>query len=330
MFDLAGNYWCLCAIQMAGALLLDRLLGEVSRFHPLVGFGNIAKALEKSFSPQHLATAEQQSEFINRSRFNGCICWLLLVVPLPLLLFWLSTHQVWWWFFDTLVLYFAIGLNSLKQHALQIYQPLQQGDLDSARHFTAYMVSRDTTQLSSDDMSRATVESVLENGHDAVIASLFYFVIGGAPLVVLHRLANTLDAMWGYKTPRFLHFGWWAARADDHLGRLSAYCTTLLYAVQSKSLNQTGALIRLAVRQSRLYKSSNGGLCMASGAALLGFSLGGKSSYAGKVINSPLLGAGHKVKMSDIPRSLRLVKISAYLLCTVVFACGLMQLVGNR
>lgn len=328
MFDLTGNYLCLSAIQMAAALLLDRLLGEVTRFHPLVGFGNIAKALERCFNPQYFVKVEQPPQW--QSHLKGCVCWFILVIPLPLLLFCLKSNQLGWLVLETLVLYFAVGLTSLKQHGLQIYQPLRKGDLNSARHFTGYMVSRDTTELSSDDMSRATVESVLENGHDAVIASLFYFVIGGAPLVVLHRLTNTLDAMWGYKTPRFLHFGWWSARADDHLGRLSAYCTTLLYAVQSMSLKKACDLIRLAGRQSRLYKSRNGGLCMASGAALLGFSLGGKSSYAGKIIHSPLLGAGRKVEINDIPRSLQVVSFSAYVLCTVVFTFGFVQLMGNR
>ena len=31
------------------AVLLDRLLGEPRRFHPLVGFGNLARRVEKLF-----------------------------------------------------------------------------------------------------------------------------------------------------------------------------------------------------------------------------------------------------------------------------------------
>ncbi|WP_340677476.1 CobD/CbiB family cobalamin biosynthesis protein [Paraglaciecola sp.] len=324
-FDLTDNYLCLSALQIAAALLLDRCCGEVKCFHPLVGFGNIAHWLEKQLNYDGSdADPENKISAHKHTRLQGCLAWLVLVLPLPILLYLLQGGPIIWDLANTLVLYFAIAQQSLKQHAMQIYHPLQQQNLTKARHFTGYMVSRDTAQLSSDEMSRATVESVLENGHDAVIASLFYFVLGGAALVILHRLANTLDAMWGYKTPRFKHFGWWAARADDHLAWLSAYCSSALYAMQSGSVSQAIGIIKRARQQSRNYKSKNGGLCMATGAAVLGFSLGGRSYYQGKLINSPPLGEGRKVELEDIPPSLLLVKTSAWLLCVLVFVLGLL------
>ena len=71
----------------------------------------------------------------------------------------------------------------------------------------------------------------LENGSDAIYAPLFWFLIAGAPGVLLYRLANTMDAMWGYKTPRFLHLGWASARIDDVLNYIPARITAVLYAV---------------------------------------------------------------------------------------------------
>ncbi|MBV8124060.1 MAG: cobalamin biosynthesis protein, partial [Paucibacter sp.] len=35
------------ALLLAAGVLLDLLLGEVRRFHPLVGFGNVAICLER-------------------------------------------------------------------------------------------------------------------------------------------------------------------------------------------------------------------------------------------------------------------------------------------
>jgi adenosylcobinamide-phosphate synthase len=207
------------------ALMLDALLGEPRRFHPLVGFGLLTQALEKfanRFKDQ------------TKSRFAGAVCWLLLTLPLPIIYYFIHQDSALFWSLDVIVVYAAIGHKSLKQHALQILKPLQNNDIDEARHFCSYIVSRNTKTLSEYEIVRATTESVLENGHDAVIATLVWYMIGGAPLVILHRLANTLDAMWGYKNPQFVHFGWCAAKMDDLLGWPSAKVSCVLFACQKR------------------------------------------------------------------------------------------------
>ena len=65
--------------------------------------------------------------------------------------------------------------------------------------------------------AKACVETTLENGNDAIFGALFWFVLFGGAGAVIFRLSNTLDAMWGYKTERFLHFGWAAAVSYTHL-----------------------------------------------------------------------------------------------------------------
>jgi adenosylcobinamide-phosphate synthase len=221
---------------------------------------------------------------------------------------------------DALILYFAVGLKSLKLHALQILKPLEENDLATARHFCGYLVSRKTDNLSEQDVSRATVESVLENGHDAAIASFFWFIIGGAPLVILHRLANTLDAMWGYKNKRFIHFGWCAARMDDLLGWPSAKISALLYAFQTNlSLTKTINSLKNGYQQSQQYKSLNGGWVMATGASVLNFKLGGSAIYHGKEVISVTLGCGNTLVNNDILRSINLVNKAVITLIVVSF-----------
>lgn len=302
-------------ITLTFAVLIDRRLGEVKRFHPLVGFGYIASKLEQRLN---LGGVKQQF-------FNGTLAWLILVLPLPIMLYFLSNAllngSIWWaLLLDVVVIYFAIGLNSLSQHGMQIYRALKNNDLPLARRYCGFIVSRDTSKLSEQDISRATVESMLENSHDAVTATLICYLIGGAPLVVLHRLSNTLDAMWGYKNQRFSYFGKFAARADDVLGFIPAKVTAVLYALMS--VTRVKKILVNAYQQAQHYKSHNGGWVMSAGATLMNISLGGgQATYGNKTYSSPKLGDGRMVEVKDIVTSLRNVNyIVALLLISVLFA----------
>jgi adenosylcobinamide-phosphate synthase len=300
---------------MMVAYLIDYLLGEFKRFHPLVGFGWLTAKIEKTVNS---LLNETESTNIWLPRLWGTFSWLVLCAPLPIIYYYFHQNNILFWCIDAVVLYFAVGLKSLKLHALQILKPLEESDLVTARHFCGYLVSRKTDNLSEQDISRATIESVLENGHDAAIASFFWFIIGGAPLVILHRLANTLDAMWGYKNQRFIHFGWCAARMDDILGWPSAKISALLYALQTNlSLPRTINALKNGHQQSQHYKSLNGGLVMATGASVLNFKLGGSAIYHGKEVISVTLGCGNNLVRNDISRSINLVNIAVITLIVI-------------
>jgi adenosylcobinamide-phosphate synthase len=302
---------------MMVAYLLDYFLGEVKRFHPLVGFGWITSKIEK-IANSHQTKTENTNTWL--PRLVGTLSWLVLCAPLPIIYYYFHQNNLFFWCLDTLILYFAVGLKSLKLHALQILKPLEKNDLATARHFCGYLVSRKTDNLSEQDVSRATVESVLENGHDAAIASFFWFIIGGAPLVILHRLANTLDAMWGYKNKRFIHFGWCAARMDDLLGWPSAKISALLYAFQTNlSLTKTINALKNGFQQSQQYKSLNGGWVIATGASVLDFKLGGSAIYHGKEVISVTLGCGNTLVNNDILRSINLVNKAVITLIVISF-----------
>lgn len=293
------------------ALVVDHFIGEPSRFHPLVIFGNLANKLEKKFNK-----GSHQQQLV-----GGLIAWCLLVLPLPLLyllLLWiLPVYLI--LLVNIYIVYWAVALNSLNLHGMQIYNPLNNNDLSQAQHFCSYIVSRDTSQLDAQEISRATTESMLENGHDGVTATLIYFVIGGAPLVIIHRLSNTLDAMWGYRTEQYHYFGKFSARMDDLLGFLSGKITALLFSIIGL-FNGTGkqALIN-AYSQSQSYKSHNGGWVMASGATVMNVCLGGSAVYFGKTVHSPLLGQGDIVQSKHIKASLTLVKQAVVLWLIMVF-----------
>ncbi|TEW56521.1 cobalamin biosynthesis protein CobD [Psychromonas sp. RZ22] len=297
------------------ALIIDHFIGEPNRFHPLVLFGNLAKKFE-----QKLNKGSDKRRF-----FNGIISWCCLVLPLPLLYCWLLLvlpNSI-LFILNVYIVYWAVALNSLNLHAMQIYQPLQDNNLQQAQHYCSYIVSRDTSELDAQAISRATTESTLENGHDAVLGTLIYFVIGGAPLVIMHRLSNTLDAMWGYRNQEFNYFGKFSARMDDLLGFISAKITALLFVVIGLFNCRAKQALVNAYQQSLLYKSHNGGWVMAAGASVLNVCLGGRAVYFGKAVDSPQLGQGEVVQPHHIKASLELVKHAVLIWLVVVFICNL-------
>ena len=283
------------------AFLLDFYFAEPRRYHPLVGFGVWANYIELRIN--------KQSSY----KWFGVLAWCLVVVPLVLFFYCidrlLATHQWLSFIFSALLLYLSIGWQSLLQHARAVATPLRFGDINNARKAVAMIVSRDTAQLDKTEVAKAATESVLENGADAVFCALFWFLLAGVPGVVLYRLSNTLDAMWGYKKPDLLHFGWCAARMDDVLNFIPAHLVVLTYALFGRGKRA----LHCAWYQGRGWKSPNAGPVMAAGAGALQVSLGGTAIYFGEAQQRPNLGEGPDPKAGDLDRAVELVDKGVYL-----------------
>lgn len=299
---LTGLSCAALAVLMVAGVLLDLLLGEARRWHPLVGFGNLAGALERRLNQGGGA-----------ARFRrGVAAWLLAVLPLTLiaaLLVWLAASVNFWLAcaVHAAMLYVCLGLRSLRDHNLPIAHALAQGDLPRARWLTSRIVSRDTSSASEVELTRASAESLLENGNDAVFGTLFWFVVAGGPGAVMFRMVNTLDAMWGYRTERLLHFGCAAARLDDAFNYLPARLTALSYVLLAPGLHGKRRAWQCWRAQAPLWDSPNAGPVMASGAGALGVQLGGAAVYHGQLEERPTLGAGVPATGVDIGRAWRLV-----------------------
>lgn len=296
------------------ALLLDRLLGEPRRWHPLIGFGRIVTAVEKTWNTQPDRPA--------RSLFAGSGALLLVTLPIVAVAVWISValSGLWLLVAQAVALWLAISLRGLTEHGQAVAKPLQRGDLDTARYHVSRIVSRQASALDQQGVAAAATESMLENGADAVFASLFWLLIAGIPGVVLHRMVNTLDAMWGYRNPRFLYFGRAAARLDDILGWVPARLTALTYALLG---NRTIAL-QCWRTQAPHWDSPNAGPVMAAGAGALNVRLGGPSPYPSGIKQRPILGGTQPASASSIEAAIALVRHGTWLWLGVIFAVTLL------
>mgnify|MGYP006172197745 CR=1 FL=1 len=293
------------------ALLLDHLLGEPRRFHPLVGFGTWAAILERRFN-----RSTRPVQAVTR----GVLAWLLAVLPvmLPLLLVYVIAGDF-RWLLDVFLGYLCIARCSLREHVWAVYQSLTAGDLQAARIAIGRIVSRETQTLDSPAVRRAAIESTLENGSDAIFAPLFWLALGGAPAVVFYRLVNTLDAMWGYRNQRYNYFGRVSARSDDLLNWAPARLTALSFAF----LGQSTAALQAWREQAPKCASPNAGPVMASGAGALGVVIGGPAIYHGREEDKPALGYGRTPGNDDLIKALALLDRTLALWCVVIAAIWL-------
>lgn len=289
---LFSDAWIFFGCLLSG-VLLDRILGEPARWHPLVGFGALATRLER------MLNRSPSSRF---ARPKGAAAWAALVVPGVVVAYLMGGHDF-GFVAHALLLAIALGARSLRDHVRPIARALRNGDLPAARSSAQRIVSRDLSRADRASVARAAVESTLENGGDAIFSTLFWFAVAGGPGVVLHRLANTLDAMWGYKTPRWSRFGWAAARLDDVLNYLPARLTALSYL----ALGDRSNAWHCWRKQAPAWASPNAGPVMTAGAGALGLRLGGGAWYHGVWEERPPLGRGRVPEAGDIDRALRLL-----------------------
>lgn len=287
------------------ALILDWLFGEPKRFHPLVGFGLLATQIEHKLNQANRSTHIQV--------LGGTFTVLLLLLPLSLVGFYLSTLPIVGFMLTIIIVMLCIGHKSLHDHTQPIAEALNKGNEIQARDLTSQIVSRDPETL---DIAKATVESILENGSDSVFTALFWFIVGGVPGIIFYRLSNTLDAMWGYRNQEYLYFGRFAARLDDVLNYIPARLTALSYSL----LGSPKQALRCWLTQAKQCDSPNAGPVMAAGAGALGITIGGPAQYHGEWHQRPILGTGKAAQATDIHRALLLVRKTVLLWMVILLS----------
>ena len=129
------------------------------------------------------------------------------------------------------LLYSLLALGDLVHHVWRIESAVRLSDIEGARRAVSELVGRDTDRMDGAACRRAAVESLSENLTDGFVSPLFWYAFFGLPGLVLFKVVSTMDSMVGYKTPRYLQFGWCGARADDIMNFVPARLTWLGIAI---------------------------------------------------------------------------------------------------
>ncbi|MEO6955760.1 MAG: cobalamin biosynthesis protein [Antricoccus sp.] len=284
---------------MLGAIV-DQMWGDPRRFHPVAGFGQVAGALQRYlYRDSKLAGAAFHGALVGAVSGAGLIAQRRAASSI-------SATTV----LTALATWTVLGGRSLTREASAVAALALEADLGAARARIRNLVGRDPSQLSRDELARATVESVAENTSDAVIAPLMWGAIGGMPGLLAYRAINTLDAMVGYRSLKYANFGWFSARVDDVANYLPARLGAGITAAVAPLVGGSPkAVLRLVHRDAAKHPSPNAGHVETAFAAALGIELGGQNAYGGVVENRGTLGDGRPPVLSDIPRAVRLSKL---------------------
>lgn len=299
------------AVGLVVGFVADRIFGDPRRGHPVAVFGSVAARLESRL----YADSRSRGVMHNAVLVGGCA---LLGVAAerasrgrPVLHAGATALATWT----------VLGGRSLEREAMAVHALLVAGDLPAARHRLTYLVGRDTTKLSADEIARAVVESVAENTSDAVTAPLFWGAVAGIPGLLAHRAANTLDAMVGHHNARYERFGWASARLDDLLGLPGARYAAL--AVMIANPSRAGEAWRTWRRDAPAHPSPNAGVIEAAFAGSLGLTLGGTNRYGDRLEHRPTMGSGRPVSPDDIPRATTTARGAGWVaVCDAVLAAG--------
>jgi adenosylcobinamide-phosphate synthase len=206
----------------------------------------------------------------------------------------------------------VLGARSLGREGQALAVLIDSDDLPGARHRLRNLCARDATRMSADDLARAAVESLAENTSDAVVAPLLWGALAGVPGLLAYRAANTLDAMVGYRSPRYQRFGWASARLDDLANLVPARLTGVLIAATAGGVGGSRRrALSVMVRDGHRHPSPNAGYPEAATAGALGVRLGGTNSYHGMSEQRPELGAdGRAAAVGDLHRAVGLLRLT--------------------
>lgn len=263
-----------------GAVILDRLIGDPrTSLHPVVVIGNFIAWLERRL----LRTEHSQTH----KKLAGALL-VAVVLTIVYILVWLimtGLHFLHPWMAyigGAVLLSFTISTRSLAEAGREIAGFLNCGNMEQARYKVGWIVGRDTANLDTGEVTRATVETVAENIVDGIISPLFYAAIGGVPLAFLYRAVNTMDSMVGYKNEKYRDFGMVAARVDDVFNYIPARMTGLLIILAAGLLKHDANGAFEAIRRDAVkHPSPNSGFSEAGVAGALGIRLGGLNYYGG-------------------------------------------------
>jgi len=297
-------------LALAVAVLVDLAIGDPTyRGHPVRLMGGTLTAVEKVLRR------------LGADGYGGGIALFVslaviwtgglsaLVLTAGLVASWLG------WLLHAFIVYSLLALGDLLRHVWRIEEALARNDVGAARAAIGHLVGRDTEPMDAAACRRAAIESLSENLTDGFTSPLFWYVVAGLPALVLFKVVSTMDSMVGYKTPRYLQFGWCGARLDDAMNYLPARLTWILIAALAAVLPGCSGRKALVVglQQHAVLPGPNSGWSEAATAGAIRRRLVGSIWMQGRLVTDTWLGDSRDPPVEthdDLKRAIVLITLT--------------------
>ena len=288
---------------IALAVALDLALGEPPAWaHPTVWMGRMTAVLEKA-APRHGVAGVAAGALI--ALFLAGLWGAAAYFAAEGLK---SIHTVVYILAGGALLKSTFSIRMLHREAAKARQCLDRGDIEGVRAQMSALVSRDPSQLTAQQATAATVESVSENISDSFLGPWLAFALFGLPGAFAYRAINTLDSMIGYRG-KYEYLGKASARLDDLINLVPARLSGLLLVAASALLpgQRARGAWRIMWRHHGRTPSPNAGWAMSGMAGALGVQLGKVATDGGYSLGEPT----RDLEPQDITRAVRTMYVVA-------------------
>lgn len=307
-----AKLWILCSVVVG--FILDFLFGDPVKIpHPIIFIGKLISTMEKFLRNKFPATPDGEKK-----------AGIVLAVSVPAVSFIISAtvlfiaykiHFILWFIVHTFWAFQIPASKCLADESRKVYIKLKEKDLDGARKQLSYLVGRETSELSEEEVIKACVETVAENTSDGVTAPLFYLMLGGVPLAFFYKAVNTLDSMVGYRNEKYEYFGKASAIFDDILNFIpSRICGLCMVSASFFCGENSSNSLRIFKRDRKNHLSPNSAQTESAVAGALGIQLGGTHIYFGKAVEKPTIGDNMRnAEPDDIIKTNRIMMTASFI-----------------
>lgn len=264
---------------------LDLILGDpYNFFHPVKVMGKVISFEEKLIRRTGARGGFMKALGLVAVLFNMSLAFLFGCFAIILF----KINKYLYLFYTSYMVYVCLAARSLHFEADMVVKELGHS-LERGRKRLSYIVGRDTSELSEEEILKACIETVAENTSDGVIAPLFYIAIY-TPLGLVYKFINTMDSMWGYKNEKYGELGFFAAKIDDLVNLVPARLSALLILITNIFNKNIFYACKTFFKYRYAHASPNSAFLEAPIAGLLKIRLGGPHKYFSKIVDKPYIG----------------------------------------